>query len=86
MRQAELDLRVEWQLLNGHPGPPTVHLTWQERGGPPPRQPAIPSLGSELVRAFATRELGGTCSMTFPPDGAEHVIEFAVMHWTRHSP
>ncbi|HWE94932.1 MAG TPA: PAS domain S-box protein [Tepidisphaeraceae bacterium] len=70
-------LRIAWELNNGSSSGKRVTLTWKERNGPPPRLPAVPSLGTELVHAFAARELGGTCSMTFPPDGAEHVIEFS---------
>ncbi|MDB5304085.1 MAG: domain S-box [Phycisphaerales bacterium] len=69
-------LHIQWQLSNGHPGPRTVRLSWTERAGPTPRQPAVPSVGTQLVQAFATRELGGACTMTFPPEGAEHAIEF----------
>jgi PAS domain S-box-containing protein len=70
-------LRIAWQLSNGSPAGRRVKLTWTERNGPSPRLPAVPSLGTELVHAFATRELGGTCTMRFPPEGAEHVIEFS---------
>jgi hypothetical protein len=36
------------------------------------------SLGTELVKGFAANELEGRCEMTYPADGAEHWLEFAV--------
>jgi len=64
-------LEVTWEPHDG-----LVRLTWQEHGGPPVRESVIPSLGSELVNGFATRELGGHCETHIGPDGATHVLEF----------
>jgi PAS domain S-box-containing protein len=66
---------LSWEVREVN-GRDVVKLVWVERGGPQMKQPIIPSLGTELVHAFAKRELGGTCSMTFPATGAEHMIEF----------
>ena len=57
--------------------PDRVCLHWQEMGGPPPQCPITPSLGYDLVHAFASRELGGTCRMNFPESGADHILEFS---------
>lgn len=68
-------LDVAWSLTqNGNK--PMVRLIWREENGPRPIEPMPASLGTELVGAFATRELGGRCQMHFPPEGAEHVLEF----------
>ncbi|HXE54075.1 MAG TPA: PAS domain S-box protein [Tepidisphaeraceae bacterium] len=64
-------LEVAWQAT-----PQTVRLCWRESGGPPAMVSPTPSLGTELVNAFATRELDGRCHMEFHPDGASHVLEF----------
>jgi PAS domain S-box-containing protein len=53
-----------------------VHLTWTERNGPPISQPVAHSLGTELITGFITRELHGRCDLSFPREGARHVIEF----------
>lgn len=53
-----------------------VQLTWKERGGPPVTHPMQPSLGTELVNAFATRELSGHCTSRFDSDGVCHILEF----------
>jgi PAS domain S-box-containing protein len=73
------ELHVTWTVTEGRAaGTRRIWLTWREQGGPPVRQPVIGSVGSDLVHAFATRELGGGCTMTFPPTGAHHAIEFVV--------
>lgn len=71
-------VHVTWEVADGDDGGHRIWLTWREQGGPPVRQPVIGSVGSDLVHAFATRELGGGCTMTFPPSGAHHAIEFVV--------
>ena len=72
-------LSVRWNARQEN-GAQLVRLLWQERGGPPIPAPVTPSIGSELVQAFAERELGGSCTMCFPPEGAEHTIEFSTMN------
>jgi PAS domain S-box-containing protein len=59
-----------------------VRLIWMERGGPPIFSHPSPSLGTELVRGFAARELRGRSEMTFPRGGAEHWLEFPVAEST----
>jgi PAS domain S-box-containing protein len=68
-------LAVRWTLVPD-PAGPKVQLTWQERGGPPRNGPVAPSLGTQLMRLFATNELHGRCDLTFSPEGVEHLIEF----------
>ncbi len=53
-----------------------IRLEWQERGGPPIREPVRPSLGTELVKGFAMRELRGRVTLNYPLEGAEHALEF----------
>jgi PAS domain S-box-containing protein len=72
-------LRVTWELLDGDgtkAHPPRVRLEWHERHGPPVPPDPRPSLGTELITAFVTRELSGTATLQYPPTGAHHVIEF----------
>jgi PAS domain S-box-containing protein len=72
--QGRLD--IEWELCQPDE-PDRVRLHWRESGGPSPKRPIVPSLGYDLVHAFASRELGGTCRMDFPDSGAEHILEFS---------
>jgi len=76
-------VRVEWELVAGGPGGKTggqmVRLRWKESGGPPVRQRAPSgSLGTELVRGFATLELRGRFEPRYPASGAEYLLEFPV--------
>jgi two-component sensor histidine kinase len=77
--KADAAVEIHWGIVvDADGGHPVVRLRWRERDGPHITSPAIPSLGTELVNSFVTRELGGRCRMTFPPDGADHEIEFPV--------
>lgn len=67
----EGSLHIAWECAEGLP----VRLTWRERGSSVAR-PGAPSLGTELVGAFASRELLGAASSRFVDDGIEHVLEF----------
>jgi PAS domain S-box-containing protein len=75
-------LRVAWEIVQPAPAldpqPPCICLRWTETGGPPPRLPIQPSLGTELVKSFATVELHGTFELRFPETGADHLLEFPV--------
>jgi PAS domain S-box-containing protein len=55
-----------------------VRLRWRESGGPPLHGPTVASLGTHLVRGFATRELRGKYEPRYPASGADHVLEFPV--------
>jgi PAS domain S-box-containing protein len=68
-------LRIRWSMLPGS-SPGTVRLTWTEQGGPPITARPRPSLGTQLVEGFVGRELAGRCELRFPPEGADHGIEF----------
>jgi hypothetical protein len=56
-----------------------VRLRWCESGGPPVRHRSpAGSLGTELVKGFATLELRGRYEARYPRRGAEYVLEFPV--------
>ncbi len=70
-------VRVAWDAgPAGTDGSRRVALTWTERGGPPIVGAVVPSLGTELVHGFVTRELQGSCQLRFPPEGADHEVRF----------
>lgn len=68
---------ITWEIEGNGQGR-FLRMSWQERNGPVIAQPPQPSLGSELVEGFVSRELRGRCQMSFPPAGAHHVIEFPI--------
>jgi two-component sensor histidine kinase len=71
-------LTVQWEVAALDAGR-LVRLHWRERGGRPINAPIEPSLGTELVRSFVTRELQGRCELRFPVNGADHTIEFRLV-------
>ena len=78
-------LRVAWTVIpvplptGSTSGPASrISLRWTESGGPPPRLPIQPSLGSDLVASFANLELHGSFQLRFPETGADHMLEFPV--------
>ena len=76
-------VRVDWALAPAGKGAKAtgqvVRLRWKETGGPKvrDREPAG-SLGTELVRGFATLELRGRYDPKYPASGAEYLLEFPV--------
>ena len=68
-------LTIQWDIDHSA-STPLLRLRWKECGGPPMPDPIRPSLGTELVQGFATRELGGRCELTYPSTGVEHLLEF----------
>ena len=56
-----------------------VRLHWRESGGPRIReQEPAASLGTELVKGFATLELRGRYEARYPAAGADYLLEFPV--------
>jgi two-component system CheB/CheR fusion protein len=56
----------------------TLTLRWRETAPGPIAPNPKPSLGTALIESFATRELAGTCSLTYPPTGALHTLTFSL--------
>ena len=75
-------LKVSWEVVTRateeKPAVPHVRLRWQEFGGPQILGPVTPSLGTDLVRGFASRELAGRCELCYPLSGVDHMLEFPV--------
>ena len=68
-------IALQWGALR-RDGREWVALRWTESGGPPIRQPVTPSLGTELVRSFASRELRGEAVLRFAEAGVDHTLKF----------
>ena len=71
-------LTIEWSEEQRN-DVPWLRLQWRESNGPPVLQACKPSLGSDLIRGFAARELEGKVQMSFPREGALHVLEFPLV-------
>lgn len=68
-------LDVRWSVEN-QDGTDSVHLLWQERGGPPVQQPNRRGFGTNLIERSCQFELHGTAELKFPPGGFEAEIRF----------
>jgi two-component sensor histidine kinase len=55
-----------------------LHLSWQERGGPPVAPPARRGFGSRLIERGLARELGGTARIDFAPEGVRCAMDLAL--------
>ena len=72
-------VRVAWELAagNGDGRGEWVRLHWSESGGPKlADQAPVTSLGTTLVKGFATLELRGRYAARYPRQGAEYLLEF----------
>ncbi|WP_051329284.1 sensor histidine kinase [Geminicoccus roseus] len=52
-----------------------LRLRWEERGGPPVGEPARRGFGTRMIEHGLARELGGSASISFRPEGLVCVIE-----------
>ena len=57
-------VEVAWRVEGGH-----LHLTWDERGGPPVDPPTRRGFGSRLIERGLRHELGGNVALDFAPKG-----------------
>jgi PAS domain S-box-containing protein len=58
----------------------TLHLAWQERGGPRVSPPERRGFGSRLLEHSLARELQGQVALTFTPEGVCCDIVFGLGH------
>lgn len=58
-------VEVRWTRVS----PSLLHLTWQERGGPPVSPPARRGFGTELIERIVAHELGHKVDLRFDPQG-----------------
>jgi two-component sensor histidine kinase len=74
LSRAEGALTLVWSIVeNGNP--PTLHLIWQEAGGPGTSPPKTRGFGSVLIEKSVVRELKGSVVMQFEPGGLVCTIE-----------
>jgi PAS domain S-box-containing protein len=64
---------VQWRRETS--GVPTLHLLWQETGGPAVSPPARRGFGSRLIEQALARDLDGKVLLTFDPAGLVCAID-----------
>lgn len=75
----EGQIRVHWHVEGTNAR--HLHLSWQERGGPPVKPPASSGFGTQLIEFAASSELAGRAELNYTPDGlrAEIVVPLALV-------
>jgi PAS domain S-box-containing protein len=58
----------------------TLELDWTERGGPPPRRTRKAGFGSRLITMVIERQLGGSMTRTFGPQGMQARLIVPLTH------
>jgi PAS domain S-box-containing protein len=71
-------LNINWELEPGSCEPGSIRIRWTESGGPTVESAVSPSLGTELIKSFVTRELRGEFLPSYPTCGADHAIVFPI--------
>jgi PAS domain S-box-containing protein len=69
LSRPEGHLDLSWSVAADATGRQILHLSWQERGGPPVEEPKREGFGSKLLRRSIEGELGGRVVLKFPPTG-----------------
>ena len=57
-------IEISWRVERGR-----LHLTWDERGGPPIDPPVHRGFGSRLIERGLRHELGGSVDLDFARSG-----------------
>jgi PAS domain S-box-containing protein len=63
-------VRVQWIIAGQR-----LRLTWSESGGPPVAPPSRHGFGTQLIERSVARDLVGTASIDFAPDGVTCIID-----------
>jgi two-component sensor histidine kinase len=69
---------LSWSC-SGEGTEPAITLAWEERGGPPPREPDRRGFGLRLVEQSLPVALGGRASIAFAPEGFRCRIEGRIL-------
>jgi two-component system CheB/CheR fusion protein len=68
---------VRWRIEHVSGGEDVVHLSWQERGGPPAAASPRRGFGSKLIERTLRHELEGTAAFDFAETGLRVALRFA---------
>jgi PAS domain S-box-containing protein len=68
---------VTWRV-DRESAPQVLEIVWRETGGPPVVAPSRRGFGSNMLQNGLARELGGSVTLNFAPDGLVCVMRFAV--------
>jgi PAS domain S-box-containing protein len=72
-------IEVSWVILASPVD--TLHMVWEESGGPPVRSPGKKGFGSRLIERSARADLGGSARLEFKPEGLRCELDFPLVPW-----
>jgi two-component sensor histidine kinase len=67
-------VRVSWSTIVSSEGD-RLAMRWEESGGPPVLPPTRKGFGSRLIERGLARELDGTVTLSYEPDGVVCAID-----------
>ncbi len=76
---------IDWTVAEVN-GERSLRFSWEERGGPTVPPPSKRGFGSEIVEKYAAKELSGTLSIQFEPDGVRVSLHAPVREIAALSP
>jgi two-component sensor histidine kinase len=62
-------VHLSWEVNVGPSGPPTLHFSWAEAGGPLVTPPAKTGFGTKLIERVLAHETGGSAQIEYRADG-----------------
>jgi len=72
------EIRIQW-TLDRTQEPPRLHLTWQERGGPPVQPLKRRGSGTRLIERSIALDLDGDVRIEFAPSGVTCTVDAPLM-------
>jgi PAS domain S-box-containing protein len=81
LSQAPGQVSLRWKWNRGQ-----LDMVWEESGGPPVRPPTIQGYGTKVISASVMRQLGGTATFDWQPDGLRFVLSIAAGEQSPGSP
>lgn len=69
---------VTWDMAKDADGKGVLRLNWRESGGPLVAGPTRKGFGSHLIENVLAKELGGTITLDYPPEGLACTIEISI--------
>lgn len=68
------EIHVRWCYERDMSSPRRLIIRWTEHGGPPIDSPRGKGVGTGLIEGLTKAELGGSVTLNFPRDGAQHEL------------
>ncbi len=84
------NVRIAWTSFVGSPeegeekaGETMLRLSWEERGGPPVREPSDTGFGTTIIKRHASSAFAGQVEVNFLPQGLHWILTAPRRHFER---